>query len=416
MGAALSLPILDAMVPALSAAAAKPVMRLGFLYVPNGFYLPHYHPTAAGKDFELTPILKPMEPFRDQLVVVSGLTNIAANAANGGAPHTRCHAAWLTGVLGTRGRLAKTIDQYVAEKIGKDTVLRSMELTTEKTFADGGGSLDNSTSWRSATQPLPFEGNPRIVFERMFGEGRSATERLEQQRTDRSILDGVLEDWNRMQQRIGSSDRVVVGDYLDSVREVEQRIQRVEKQNANSTLPQVDRPAGVPESYDEHIRLLLDLLHLAYQADITRVSCTQIARESSYRTYPEIGVPDAHHVVSHHMQGDPYLAKQNTKINAYHMSLVAYLAEKMKNTPDGDGTLLDHTILMHGSGMGDGDKHSPVNLAVTLVGGGCGTLKGNRHLVYPTETPMMNFGLALLDKYGIELKSLGDSTGRLTDL
>src|SRR2546423_5888529 len=183
------------MVPALSAATAtKPKMRLGFFYVPNGFYLPHFHPTTAGKDFELTPILKPMEPLRDKLVVVSGLCNVAANAANGGAPHTRCHAAWLTGVLGTRGRLAKTIDQLAADKLSADTVLRSLELTTEKTFADGGGSLDNSTSWRSATQPLPFEGNPRTVFERMFGEGRSAAERVEQQRTDRSILDAVLED------------------------------------------------------------------------------------------------------------------------------------------------------------------------------------------------------------------------------
>jgi hypothetical protein len=417
MGAALSLPILDAMVPALSAAAAtKPAMRLGFFYVPNGFYLPHIHPTTAGKNFELTPILKPMEPLRDQLVVVSGVSNAAANASYGVPPHTRCHASWLTGVIPNRGKLAKTLDQYAADKLGADTVLRSLELTTEKTFADGGGSFDNSTSWRTPTQPLPFEGNPRVVFERMFGEGGTARERLERQRTNHSILDGVLEDWNQIQQSIGASDRAVVSDYLDSVREVEQRIQRVEKTIASSTLPQVDRPAGAPESYDEHIRLLLDLLHLAYQADITRVSCTQLARESSYRTYPEIGVPDAHHTVSHHIQGDPYLSKQNTKINAYHMSLVAYFAKKLKATPDGDGTLLDHSILVHGSGMGDGDKHSPLNLPITLVGGGCGTLEGGRHLVYEVETPAMNFGLSLLDKVGVELKSLADSTGRLTDL
>ena len=250
----------------------------------------------------------------------------------------------------------------------------------------------------------------------MFGEGGTKEERIEEMRTDRGILDAVLGDWNSLQQRVGPSDRLVVSDYLDSVRDVEQRIQRTEKRNANSDLPQVEMPTGVPDAFDDHVKLLLDLLHLAYQAEITRVSCTQIGRESSYRTYPEIGVPDAHHLVSHHMQGEPYLATQNTKINAYHMSLVAYLVEKMQNTPDGDGTLLDHAILMHGSGMGDGDKHTPINLAVTLVGGGCGKLEGGRHLVYPMNTPAMNLGLSLLDKVGVELDQLGDSTGRLVDI
>ena len=420
MGAALTLPLLDSMVPALSAAsktAAKPVMRLGFFYVPNGFYLPNFHPKGdGGRDFELSPILKPMEPFRDKLVVISGLSNMAANPANLGAPHTRCHASWLTGVMYGNGRVAKTIDQYAADKLGADTQLRSIELTTDKTFAGGGSAYDNSTSWRSPTQPLLHENNPRTMFERMFGEGGTKAERLAEMRTDRSILDAVLGDWNRLQQKVGPSDRLVVGDYLDSVRDVEQRIQRTEKTNANSELPVIDMPRGVPNEFDDHIKLLLDLLHLAYQAEITRVSCTQIARESSYRTYPEIGVPDAHHTVSHHMQGEPYLAKQNTKINAYHMSLVTYLAEKMQNTPDGDGTLLDHAILVHGSGMGDGDKHAPINLAWTLVGGGCGQLDGGQHLVYPLNTPAMNLGLSLLDKTGVELDQLGDSTGRLVGI
>lgn len=420
MGAALSLPLLDSMVPALSAAsrtAAKPVMRFAFFYVPNGFYLPSFHPTGqGGKTFELTPILQPMEPFRDKLVVISGLSNVLANAANAGAPHPRCHVSWLSGLLPNRGQLGKTIDQYAADKIGAQTPLRSIELTTDKTFADGGSALDNSTSWRTATQPLPHERNPRIVFERLFGEGGTPAERVQEMKTDRSILDGVLADWNRLQQRIGPSDRLVVNDYLDSVRDVEQRIQRAEKKNAESTVPQPDMPRGVPEAFDDHVKLLLDLLLLAYRADITRVSCTQIARESSYRTYPEIGVPDAHHTVSHHMQGDPYLVKQNTKINAYHMSLVAYLAGQMQKTPDGDGTLLDHAILMHGSGMGDGDKHTPINLAVTLVGGACGKLEGGRHLVYPVNTPGMNLGLSLLDKVDVELDRLADSTGRLAEL
>jgi hypothetical protein len=419
IGAAVSLPLLDAMVPALSAAsrtAAKPVMRLGFLYVPNGFYLPNLHPKGAGgKDFELTPILKPLEPLRDKLVAITGLSNELANAANGGAPHTRCHASWLSGIMPNTwsGENAKTIDQYAADKLGADTPLRSLELTTDKTFGEGGGILENSTSWRTATQPLPHERNPRTVFERLFGEGGTAAERLERMRTSRSILDGVLDDWTRLQHRIGAGDRVVVGDYLDSVRDVEQRIQRAERQSASSDMPQTDMPAGVPEAFDDHIKLLLDLVVLGYQADITRVSCTQIARESSYRTYPEIGVPEGHHTVSHHMQGDPHLVAQNTKINAYHVSLVAYLAQKMHATQDGDGTLLDHAILMHGSGMGDGDKHTPINLAATLVGGGCGQLEGGRHLVYPMNTPAMNLGLSLLDKVGVELDRLADSTGRL---
>ena len=423
MGASLALPVLDAMVPALSAAsttAAKPVMRLGFAYVPNGFYLPHFHPAGeGGRLFELTPILQPMEPFRDKMVVISGLSNQLANAANGGAPHTRCHTSWLTGLMPQgRGALAKTYDQYAADTLGADTPLRSLELTTEKTFAGGGGIYENSTSWRSATQPLPHENNPRVVFERLFGQGGTPAERLEKMRTSRSILDAVLGDWDRLQQRIGASDRHVVSDYLDSVREVEQRIQRTEERNADSELPEVDQPRGVPEAYDDHIKLLLDLLVLAYQADITRVSCTQFARETSYRTYPEIGAPEAHHTVSHHMQGQADLVQQNTRINVYHMSLFRYLAEKMQDTSDGDGTLLDHAILMHGSGLGDGDKHTPVNLAVTLVGGGCGTLVGGRHLVYPMHTPGMNLGLSLLDKVGVEVRDLmlADSTGPLADL
>jgi hypothetical protein len=420
MGAAVSLPLLDAMVPALSAGSktAGPAMRLAFLYVPNGFFLPNIHPEGAGgKNFALSPILKPMEPFRNQLVSITGLSNMIANAANGGAPHTRCHTSWLTGQMpGARGTLAKTVDQFAADVLGKETPLRSIELTSERTFADGGGIYDNSTSWRSATQPNPHESNPRVVFERLFGEGGTAAERLEAMRTNKSLLDSVLGDWDRLNGRISHTDKAVVGDYLDSVRDVERRIQLTEKKNADSLLPQIDQPGGIPEAYDDHMKLLLDLLALAYQADITRVSVTQLARETSYRTYPEIGVPEAHHTVSHHMQGVPELVKQNTKINTYHMSLVAYLAKKLQDTKDGDGTLLDRAIIMHGSGLGDGDKHTPVNLAVTLVGGGCGKLEGNRHLVYPMNTPAMNLGLSLLDKVGARVDRIADSTGPLSDL
>ena len=413
MGATVALPLLDAMVPALSAAstaAEKPPMRLAFAYVPNGFYLPHFHPAGqGGTDFELSPILKPMEPLRDKLVVITGLSNAIANAADGGGPHERGHASWLTGQMYHGMRNAKTLDQYAADKLGADTPLRSLELTTE---GEGGGSINNSTSWRSATQPLPHIQNPRIVFERLFGEGGTAEERLDRLRTSRSVLDVVLGDWGRLQQQIGPSDRVAVSDYLDSVRDVEQRIERAVLQSASADIP-FDIPSGIPDTFDEHIRLLFDLVVIAYQADITRVSCTQISRESSYREYPWIGVPEAHHVVSHHMQGEPSLTKQNDKVNAYHMSLTAEFAQKLRAIKEGDGTLLDHTIIMHGSGLGDGDKHTPMNLAVTLVGGGCGQLEGGRHHVYPMNTPMMNLGLSLLDKVGVELDSLADSTGRL---
>jgi hypothetical protein len=431
LGAAISLPLLDAMVPALEAAsrtAARAPMRLGFFYVPNGMFLPNYHPKGdGGTEFEVTPILSPLAPLRDYLVIVSGLSNKAAENLNeGGGPHTRSHAAWLSGVRPKRTEgaditAAKTIDQYAADKLGADTQVRSLELTTESSFIVGncenGYSCAylNSTSWRTPTQPNPHEQNPRVVFEQLFGDAGSVSARLAQMRRDRSILDSVNEDIERLKRRIGAEDTLIVDEYLDAVREVERRIERAEQHNSETAFLNLTQPVGIPVKYDEHVRLLMDLQFLAYQADITRVSTLQIARESSGRTYPELGVPEGHHTVSHH-QTDPHLVGQNTKINIYHMSLVADLAKKMRDTPDGEGSLLDHTILMHGSGMGDGDLHTPVNLAVTLVGGGCGQLRGGRHLKYAMDTPAMNLGLALLDKVGVELESLGDSTGRVAGL
>src|SRR5439155_18225953 len=362
-----------------------------------------------------------------QITVVSGLSNLGVISTNeGGGVHTRAHAGWLNGVLPKRTEGAdiaagKTIDQYAADKLGADAPLRSLELTTESSYMVGncenGYSCAylNSTSWRTPNTPLPHERNPRVVFQRLFGDGGSVTARLEQMRKDRSILDSIAQSFTRLERRIGVSDRRTIGDYLDAVREVERRIQKAEHTNATAPLPSVDQPAGVPEEYDEHAKLLMDLLLLGYRADITRVSCMQIARESSTRTYPFIGVPEPHHPVSHH-QNDPHNIQQKTRIDAYHMSLFARLVEKMAGAADGDGTLLDHTMFLYGAGMGDGDHHTPVDLPVVLAGGGCGRLKGGRHLKYALNTPFMNLGLTLLDKVDVNLPSIADSTGRLAYL
>lgn len=426
-GAALALPLLDAMVPALSA-VGQPVRRLGFFYGPNGMFLPNFHPAGdGGSQFALTPILEPLAPFRDQLTVVSGLSNRGVVSPNeGGGVHSRAHAGWLNGVLpnkteGADLRAGKTIDQYAADGLGVETSLRSLELTTDSNFLVGNCENGyacaylNSTSWRDDTTPLPHERDPRVVFQRMFGDGGSVAARVADMRIDRSILDAVTTRLGQFKRRLGAGDRGRVDDYLDSVREVEQRIQRAERANAVTPLPSLEQPSGVPDTYDEHLKLLYDLLVLAYQADVTRVSCTQIAREQSGRTYPDIGVPEGHHTISHH-QMDTHNVEQYTKVNVYHLSLFARFAEKLRATPDGDGTLLDHSILLYGCGMGDGDHHTPFNLPTTLVGGGGGRLAGNRHLHYPLHTPFMNLGLSLLQKVDVQVGRIADSTGPLADL
>jgi hypothetical protein len=428
LGVTVALPLLDAMVPALSAAtAASPLSRLAFFYVPNGMILPNFHPAATGTNFEFTPVLKSLEPYREHVTVLSGLSNLGVLSPNeGGGVHTRAHAGWLNGVLAKRTEgsditTGKTIDQYAADKLGADTPLRSLELTTESNYLVGNCengyscSYMNSTSWQTPTTPLPHERDPRVVFERLFGDGGSVSAQMAQMKKDRSILDSISEDMRRIERRLGVSDRRMVGDYLDAVREIEARIQKSEKNNATSPLPSVTQPAGVPEEFDEHVKVLVDLLHLALQGEITRVACFQIARELSARSYPWIGVPESHHLISHH-QNDPHNMAQKTKIDSYHMSLFARLVDKMRNTPDGDGTLLDHSILVYGGGMGDGDKHTPIDMPVTIVGGGCGTLKGGRHIRYELNTPFMNAGLTILDKLGVHVDKIGDSTGRLVDL
>ena len=432
MGAMVALPFLDSMVPAMTplagTAAAPAIPRLGFVYAPNGMFLPNFHPAGpGGSDYVMTPILSPLEAYREQMVVVTGLSNRGIVSPNeGGGVHTRAHGGWLSGVLPKRTegadiRAGKTVDQYAADVLGADTSLRSLELTTESNFSVGNCengyscTYQNSTSWRTPTTPLPHERDPRVVFRRLFGDGGSVEARMAQMRTDRSILDSVMESINQLERRLGQSDRAAVDEYLNAVREIERRIQRAEENSATTPLPTADQPAGVPDAYDEHVEILFEMLALAYQADVTRVSCFQMARELSGRTYPEIGVPEAHHSVSHH-QLNPHNIEQYTKINTHHVSLFSKLIERMHNTPDGDGTLLDHTIMLYGTGMGDGDHHTPYNLPVILVGGGCGTLAGGRHMKYEMDTPFMNLGLTLLDKVGVHLDGIADSTGRLTDL
>ena len=431
LGATIALPFLDAMVPALTASAqtaANPVPRLGFFYVPNGMFLPNFHPQGnGGTNFTLSPTLTPLEPFRDQLVVLSGLSNSElVSPHEGGGTHSRAHGGWLSGVRPKRAEGAdlqggKTIDQYAADTLGADTVLRSLELTIDSNFQVGncenGYSCAylNSSSWRTATSPLPHERDPRVVFQRLFGDGGSVESRRVQMRIDRSLLDSVSESIGRLEKRLGLRDRTTVEEYLDAVRESERRIQRAEQQNSTTPLPEVNQPAGVPDDYEEHVKLLQDLLVLAFRGDVTRVSCMQLSREISGRTYPTIGVPEGHHTVSHH-QMDSHNIEQYTKINTYHMSLFARFLEQVRAIPDGDGTLLDHSMFMWAAGMGDGDHHTPYDLPISIVGGGCGTLEGGRHLKYPLHTPFMNCGLSVLDKVGVHLDKIADSTGRLTDL
>ena len=427
MGATLALPFLDAMVPALSAAPGQGrVTRLGFVYAPNGTYLPNFHPATTGKGYEMTPVLQALEPFRNDMVVLSGLSNKGAETqSEGGGVHTRVHTAWLSGTRpkkteGADIEAGTSIDQMAAAKIGTDTPLRSLQLSLD--HENIVGSCENgyscvyqhTYSWSDPTTPMPMESNPRAVFERLFGEGGSPKEQAARLERDRSVLDLAMADMARLQKRLGVRDRVMVDEYLDSVRDVEQRIQRAERQSKVSPMPIADPPVGVPDSFDDHAKLMFDLELLAFRSDVTRVVAFQISRELNGRPYPWIGVPEGHHAVSHH-QMDPVKIAQGAKINAYHVSLFARFLDRMKNTPDGDGSLLDHTLLLYGTGMGDSDHHTPVDLPAVVVGGG-GAIAGGRHIQYPMHTPFTNLGLTLLHKVGVERERVADSTGLLTDL
>ena len=430
MGAALALPLLDAMTPALTAlsrTAAAPPLRLGFVFVPNGLILRDFLPRTAGRGFNLPRILAPLAPYREQLTVVSGLANAAGDALDASSgPHSRGSGCWLSGMRARRTEGAdieagKTIDQYAADALGRETPLASLQLALEPNFMTGnceGGyscAYINTLSWRTATLPLPMETNPRAVFERLFGEPGDADARRAQRRIDRSILDGVAEDLARLRAGLGPADRRAVSEYLDAVRDVEHRIQQTERRAAEAPELEEQAPLGIPPVFEDHAHLMFDLLLLAYRADVTRVATFQVARELSHRAYAELGVPEAHHDISHHGNLAEAVEK-NTRINVFHMQLFARFVERLHATPDGDGSLLDHVVVLYGAAFGDGNLHVPHNLPVALLGSGGGRLRAGRHVRAKFDTPLMNLGLSLLDKAGARVDRVGDSTGRLADI
>ena len=425
IGATLSLPLLDAMIPSLTAQSATPakaVRRLGFVYVPMGAHIPEWIPPGAGRLTELSPTLRSLAPVVDQLTVISNLE--LKNAYPG--THATSNAAFLSAATSKWTEssdyyLGTTVDQVAAQHIGRDTRLPSLELAMDLLInvgqCDNGYACvyQNNLSWSSPTTPQPAEAHPRIAFERLFGDGGSSAERLAELRKNASLLDWVREDIGRLQRKLSPGDRTKVSQYLDTVREVERRIQKAEAATADSHLPDLDRPLGVPAAYADHARLMFDLQVLALQGDVTRVITFQLARETSTRSYPEIGISEGHHPLTHNNGNLEMLAKV-AKINAFHVSLFAYFLDKLKATPDGDGSLLDHSLYLYGSGMSNGDKHDHVNLPILVAGGGAGKLKGGRHIRYAEPTPLANLHLTLLDKVGVRLDSFADSKGKVQEL
>ena len=424
-GVALALPLLDAMVPALSAlskTAANPVRRLGFVYIPMGMNAAEWTPAAEGKLVELSPSLSSLMPSLDHVTVLTNLELENANAPTN-ANHATSNSTFLSGVRakpteGTDYYLGTTADQIAARHISKDSPIPSLELGTD--LVTVAGQCDNgfncayqhSLAWSSPTTPLRPEADPRVVFERLFGDGGTTADRRAELKKNSSILDWVTERIGGLERKLGASDKNRVDGYLNAIREVERRIQKTEQQMAESPLPTLDRPASIPAEWEDHVKLMCDLQVLALQADLTRVITFQIARESSTRSYPQIGVPDSHHPVSHHRWKTDNLAKL-AKINAYHVSLFAYLVDALKSTQDGDGTLLDHSMYLLGSGMGNPDAHTHTILPIVVAGG---EASGGRHIRYAEPTPMTNLLLTMLDKAGVHLDSFADSTGRVAGL
>ena len=425
LGTTLSLPLLDAMFPAMSALAANPlskVRRLGYVYIPMGMNASQWTPQGEGRISELSPSLASLAPHLDHVTV---LTNTELKRAYGPGNHATGNAAFLSTVLakkteGSDFELATTCDQIAAQAIGKETAIPSLELGTD--LIAQVGNCDNglacvymnSLSWSSSTTPLPSEADPRVLFERLFGDGGTPAQRQAEHRTNGSMLDAVTEEMARLQRKLGANDRTKMNQYLDTVREVERRIQKAEQQSVDVEIPDSGRPLRAPASWEDHVKLMFDLQVLALQADITRVITFQMAREVSTRTYPQIGVPEAHHPTSHH-GNDPAKLEKLAKINAYQVSLFAYYLDRLKATADGDGSLLDHSIVMLGSGLGNPDVHDHLNLPI-VVAGGAGNLKGGRHIKYAQPTPLANVHLTMLDLVGVKLDAFGDSSGRVPEL
>ena len=430
IGTTVALPLLDAMIPALTAAAdtaAKPVRRFGVVYHPNGVIYENWVPRGSGREFELSPILTPLAPFRDQLIVVTGLSSQPAEAlGDGGGDHSRATGTYLTGVHVRKSdsvvESGVSMDQILARAFERDTQLSSLQLTADDNSLVGSCDVgyscaySSTLSWLTPTLPLMAENNPRVVFERLFGSSDSTDPRVRaaRLRQDRSILDSVTERVRQLQQKLGATDNRKVADYLESLRDVERRIQKAEDQSAKQG-PEVVQPAGVPDGFEPHVRLLFDLQLLAYQSDLTRVITFMYGREQTGRPYPQIGIPEPHHSLTHH-QNNPEKMEKCARIQTYHATLFAQYLEKLRATPDGDGSLLDHTILLFGSGISNSDRHTHGPLPTVIAGGGAGTIKGGRHLIYPDDTPLTNLQLTLLDKMGVATGKIGDSTGTFKEL
>ena len=419
MGAMLALPVLDSMVPALSAAPSKPFNRFGVFYVPNGMIMPSYLPTTEGAAFELTPTLSALAPYREQILVLSGLNSLPKGARTGGA-HAKATTRFLTDMTPPDSETwldaGISMDQILAKETGKYTQLGSLELGIEN--GETAGACDagfacpytNTISWTSASTPLPTQNNPRVIFERLFGDSASTNSkvRLSTLHEKRSVLDSVMGEVAGLESKLPPADRTKISEYLEAVRGVERRIQIAEEQS-DREVPVVGKPAGVPASWEDHVKLMCDLQVLAYQCDLTRVITLLLGHEHSGMTYPQIGVNDAHHPISHHAKEPEKIAKV-AKINAYHVTMFAYLLEKLRSTADGDGTLLDHVTMMYGAGIADSNEHSPLNIPIVLAGGGAGNLKGGRHIRFK-DVPLANLHLTLLAQFGVKQDNLGDSTG-----
>jgi len=429
-GTALALPLLDSMLPALKAAkntAAAPTVRLAFVYVPNGIIPGAWTPKEDGKNFEFTRTMKAIEPFREHLNVLSGLAQINGRALGDGAgDHARAGATWLTGVHpkkteGAGIHAGVSADQIAAKEFGKSTQLASLEIGLESPTLAGGCdsgyscAYSNTISWRSDTTPQPMEINPRVIFERLFGEGDSTDPkaRMAALKEQGSLLDYITGDIDRMETNLGPRDRGKLSEYLDSIRDVERRIQMAEAQNDKMKVPVIERPAGVPAEFEEHAKLMMDLQVIAFQADLTRVITFMMGREGSDRSYRNIGISDGHHPLTHH-QNDPEKIEKVTQIDTYHVKMLAYYLDKLQSTKDGEGTLLDNSMVLYGSSICDGNAHTHHDLPLVLAGGAGGQIKGGRHIRFPKETPMNNLLLTMLDKARVPVpEKLGDSTGEI---
>ena len=420
VGAGLALPLLDSMVPALTATAqtaANPQRRLGFVYFPNGAVMDQWIPSQSGSNIQLSPILKCLEPYQNSVAVIGNLARAGTTIGD----HAVAAAGWLTGVYAKQTeaqdvRAGVTIDQIVAKQIGQDTPFPSLEVATEDFTGFVGGCTPgfscaymDTVSWATPTTPLPMEINPRVLFERMFGRPGTAAQRQQRMQRNKSVLDSIADDAGALQRDLGPRDRLRLAEYLEYIREIERRIQRTEAQNTNNVTT-IDAPLGIPESFEEHVALMFDLLAVAYQADITRVFTFMMSREASQRTYPQVDVDEPHHTISHH-GNDPEKMARNARINIFHAQQFGKFVEKLSKTPDGDGTLLDHALVFYGAGMGNGNAHATDPLPLVAVGGGVG--KGNRHILPPPRTPVGNLWVDIAHKFGAPIDSLGESTGRL---